>query len=85
MSKASNPTKAPVPKPARSLKMSFMGAAVAPTTPASNMTEKLKDMSFKVDPEFHRRYKSAAALNGVQMKDILEESFELWMEKQNSK
>jgi len=72
------PTKAPVPKPA-SLKMDFM--AQATQAAANNMSDKLKDMSFKVPEEFHRRYKSAAAMHGIQMKDILEQSFELWLKR----
>lgn len=74
------PTKAPVPKPAsaNSLKMDFVSQSTQ--VAANNMTERLKDMSFKVPETFHRRYKSAAAVHGLQMKDILEQSFEMWME-----
>lgn len=79
MSKPTDQTKAAVPAPAR--KTGFMGQAVPPAMPAKNMKDALKDMSFKVDAEFHRRYKSAAALSGLQMKDILEQSFELWLQK----
>ena len=73
MSKSS--TKALVPPPPRKNRL-----GVAPTIAPAHMKEgKLKDMSFKVDPSFHARYKMAAAAAGLQMKDILEESFELWV------
>lgn len=80
----STPTKAPVParagaSNANSLKMEFVTGATKKKAP-NNMNEPLKDMSFKVPESFHRRYKAAAAINGLQMKDILEQSFDMWCE-----
>jgi len=37
----------------------------------------LKPLNFKVDPEFHREFKSYAASHGVSMVDLLREGFEL--------
>lgn len=49
--------------------------------PSDNMKEeKLKDMSFKVSPEFHTQFKVVAARSNLSMRELLEESFRLWME-----
>jgi hypothetical protein len=37
----------------------------------------LKPLNFKVDPEFHREFKSYAASHGVSMVELLREGFEL--------
>ena len=37
----------------------------------------LKPLNFKVDPEFHRKFKSYAASHGVSMVELLREGFEL--------
>jgi hypothetical protein len=37
----------------------------------------LKPLNFKVDPEFHREFKSYAASHGVSMVDLLREGFDL--------
>lgn len=39
------------------------------------------DIGFHVSKDFQRRYKMAAAAQGISMKTIFEESFELWIEK----
>lgn len=36
------------------------------------------DLSFKVDREFRRNFRLAAASAGIPMKQILEESFAMW-------
>jgi DNA primase len=56
------------------------GLGLAPTMGANNMkATKISDMSFKVDPEFHVRYKTTAAAAGLSMKELLEQSFQLWV------
>jgi uncharacterized protein YggE len=37
----------------------------------------LKPLNFKVDPEFHRQFKSYAASHGISMVELLREGFEL--------
>jgi hypothetical protein len=37
----------------------------------------LKPMNFKVDPEFHRQFKSFAAQHGISMLELLHEAFDL--------
>jgi hypothetical protein len=37
----------------------------------------LKPLNFKVDPEYHREFKSYAVSHGMTMVDLLRESFEL--------
>lgn len=41
----------------------------------------LQDMNFKVAPRFHRRFKIEAGLRGVSMKELLEASFQTYLEK----
>lgn len=38
------------------------------------------DMNFKVEPAFHKRFKTEATLRGLTMKDLLEASFKLYLE-----
>lgn len=38
----------------------------------------LQDLNFKVDPSFHRLFKTTAAQNGMSMKELLEDAFRLW-------
>ena len=39
---------------------------------------KLKDLNFKVDPSFHRAFKTASAMSGLSMKELLEASLLAW-------
>jgi hypothetical protein len=39
----------------------------------------LQDMNFKVNPEFHRLFRFASALNGMSMKELLDASFRAWI------
>jgi hypothetical protein len=75
-------TKAPVPPPPR---QRLMAQAPAPTLQIpdnlSRSNDDIQDMNFKVSPDFHRRFKSTATLWGMSMKDLLEASFKLWVEK----
>lgn len=49
----------------------------------TNQTEKStgakKDLNFKVDPEFKRRFKSYAANQGISMVDLLSMAFEYYV------
>ncbi|QIG69053.1 hypothetical protein EVB78_019 [Rhizobium phage RHph_N1_15] len=46
---------------------------------ADNMTEvKLRDLNFKVDPEFHTKFKMTATAAGLSMKELLEQCFDAW-------
>ncbi|OCP21925.1 MULTISPECIES: hypothetical protein [unclassified Ensifer] len=74
------PTKAAVRKKPQAMK--FLGALTEqPTFTANNMDEKtLRDLNFKVDPEFHARFKMTAAAAGLSMKDLLEEAFHAWIQ-----
>jgi len=38
------------------------------------------DMNFKVQPDFHRRFKIEATLRGLSMKELLEASFRAYLE-----
>jgi hypothetical protein len=56
---------------------------IAPTYAPDNIPDagKLSDIGFKVDARLRDRYKKAAVLSGISMKKLMEESFELWIEK----
>ena len=74
------------PPPRKPSSMAYagrLGGEIGLKLPADNMKdETLAPLNFKVLPEMHRRYKTAAAQTGKTMREILEESFELWIEKQ---
>jgi hypothetical protein len=56
---------------------------LAPTYAPDNIPDASKqgDIGFKVDMRLRDRYKKAAVLTGVTMKKVMEESFELWIDK----
>lgn len=39
-----------------------------------------KDLNFKVDPSFHRAFKTASAMSGLSMKELLEASLHAWID-----
>jgi hypothetical protein len=45
----------------------------------------VRDLNFKVSPEFHLRFKTTATVWGMSMKDLLEASYAAWVEKFGSK
>lgn len=42
----------------------------------------LKDLNFKVPPEFHTEFKSAAFLNGLKMNELLVQALKAWKDNQ---
>ncbi len=83
--KAAIPTKAAVPKKPQPMK--FLGSlGDQPVFTADNMEAvKLRDLNFKVDPEFHTKFKMTATASGKSMKELLEECFEAWVEARRGK
>lgn len=62
------------------IKVAILGVgdpeAADPETPAPEEEPGgLQDLNFKVDPAFHRRFKTEAAQLGISMKQLLEECF----------
>ena len=57
------------------------GAAPSPVAVVHNLKKPesgdLKPLNFKVDPEFHRQFKSYAASHGISMLELLHEAFAL--------
>lgn len=49
------------------------------------MSNDLLDLNFKVDKTFHRTYKLVATLKGMSMKELLEQSFETWVNEHGDK
>ncbi len=45
----------------------------------------IRDLNFKVSPEFHLRFKTTATLWGMSMKELLEASYAAWVEKYGTK
>lgn len=43
-----------------------------------------KDLNFKVSLGFHKAFKIAAAENELSMKDLLEDAFWLWLDREGS-
>jgi predicted HicB family RNase H-like nuclease len=62
-------------------RMNYLGTlAEAPKLEADNMEAvKLRDLNFKVDPEFHTKFKMTATASGKSMKELLEECFAAWV------
>jgi hypothetical protein len=72
----------PPPPPAKSVSVANgKGDAPPPVAVLHNLKKPqsgdLKPLNFKVDPEFHRQFKSFAALHGISMVDLLREGFDL--------
>ena len=57
------------------------GEAPSPVAAVHNLKKPqsgaLKPLNFKVDPEFHRQFKTFAALHGISMLELLREGFDL--------
>lgn len=75
-----------VPKPPAKGGMSRLAVA-PPAMPANNLVEGgstgdsyAKDLSFKVTPDFHRRFKAEATLRGLSMKDLLEACYAAYVQ-----
>lgn len=73
----------PKPRPMRATFLADIPTAESP--PPQNLsqpsTNRSADMNFKVSEEFHRAFKAAAVMNGISMKELLEEAFRLWADK----
>lgn len=58
--------------------------APSPTSSAEqHMTPSLptlKDLNFKVDPSLHRAFKTASAMSGLSMRELLEASLLAWID-----
>ncbi|MBX4911336.1 hypothetical protein HJA82_28920 [Rhizobium bangladeshense] len=83
--KPATATKANIqPKPQSASSMKFLGSLAAePVEASDNMKDKaaiLRDLNFKVDPEFHTKFKMTAAAAGKSMKELLEECFDAWVQ-----
>lgn len=76
----------PPPKP-RTNRLDFLqqlpaaAEEKAPANLAMPSTTRAADLNFKVAEEFHRAFKAAATLKGISMKELLEEAFQLWAER----
>lgn len=81
----SEKTKAPIGAPARSTRAGFFGALTeAPTMVPSNMQDgetRLKDMTFKIEIDWHTWFKTLSAQKKMSMKDIFKEAVEEWAER----
>lgn len=72
----------PPPPPARTATATQRkGKAPSPVAVVHNLKQPqsgdLKPMNFRVDPAFHREFKTYAAAHGLSMVDLLREGFDL--------
>lgn len=78
-------TKAQIGLPPKQKRKSLLGdLATVDIPPADNMDgeeAQLKDLNFKVKPEFHQMFKLTAVKHGMKMRVLLEESLQAWLEK----
>lgn len=66
--------------PPPSKRRTLAALTAKPIEPANNMkAAEIKDLSFKVDADWHRRFKTTASNYQLSMKQVLEEAFELWV------
>lgn len=85
MSDTDTPRRATVPPPPRAQRRGILAPVpdVQVTPPPDNMQKANSghhDMNFKVDPELHTAFKTVASIKGMAMKDLLEASFQCWMD-----
>lgn len=82
-------SKPDIAPPKSKTRASFLGrpdAAPSMDAAANNMkAEKWADLNFKVSPDFHRKFKSTAVTSGMSMKELLEEAYNAWVDKQAAK
>lgn len=73
--------KPPPPPPKDLPNIVHKGEVPPPTAVVHNLKKlqagDLKPLNFKVDPEFHREFKSYAASHGISMLELLREGFAL--------
>lgn len=79
-------TKANLATPPSKRRSALAQLDVKPIEAADNMSSgEFKDLSFRVDADWHHRFKTSASMHRVSMKKILEEGFELWLAEQERK
>ena len=75
--------------PSKKKRVSHLGALETPieVRAADNMKPKpeLRDLNFKVDPEFHLKFKMTATAAGLSMKEFVQECYEAWVDKQKGR
>jgi hypothetical protein len=78
----SDKTRALVPPPRKG----FLPDDLPIVQPANNMQgDRLAPMTFNMPRDWHIRFKSTAAINGMSMKDLLIASFDAWEREQREK
>lgn len=74
--------------PKKPIRAGFLADIEMPTmvpAPDNMKAEKTADMTFRMDPKWHSRFKATAALHGMSMKELLVESFALWEQSKKGK
>lgn len=74
----------PPPRP-RTNRAQFLATVPKPDEASNNLvtpssSDATKDLNFKVAPEFHERFKLEAVSRRMKMKDLLEASFQTFLE-----
>jgi hypothetical protein len=69
--------------PPRVAKRGILAEVPKVDAPAENLATSnsgTQDLNFKVDPQMHRAFRTAASIKGLKMKELLEASFRCWVE-----
>lgn len=70
----------PPPPRRRGLAAIPIPQTTAPVDNLSRPNSGVQDLNFKVEPDFHRAFKTTATIKGMSMKELLEASFSIWIE-----
>jgi hypothetical protein len=76
-----------VPPPPRGRTRGILAEVPKPAEAPDNMAKPpggIQDMNFKMDADFHLAFKTAATMNKMAMKELLEASFRCWVEQYGS-
>jgi hypothetical protein len=83
-----------VPRLRRALRQNFQGevgrpiqtdAPADPPAPISYPSVELKDMNFKVDPNFHQEFKIEATKRGMKMNEFLRHIYQSFMQRESAR
>lgn len=75
-----------VPKKPSAIRTGFAETIDMPMSVPDNMSAiKTADMTFKMPPAWHSRFKATASMHRMSMKELLVASFEAWEREQQGK
>lgn len=84
MSMVDDTTKPIVPAPPRAARRGLQSPPPAPAETLDNLAKSnagSENMNFKMDPDFHRAFKTISSLRNMRMKELLEAAMRCWIDK----